>query len=109
MINEIIQDIKEEAINSGKNLTMETQAYKKYLSEQVKIKLANLDPDIILNDFYLLSREINLNNLEPFDLEIREDMSVYKLINDFKLTLITSYIVKETAKSFLGFKDISVN
>lgn len=109
MINEIIQNIKEEAINSGKNLSMDIQSYKKYLTEQAKIKLANLNSDIVTKDFYVLSNKIAINNLEPFDLEIRNDMPVNELIKNFELTLITSYIVKETAKTFLDFNDVFIN
>lgn len=109
MINEIIQNIKEEAINTGKNLTLDMNSYKKYLTDKIKIKLSKLDSEIIINDFDELSKKIALNNLEFFDLEMRDDMSVSELIRSFKLTLIASYILKETAKSFLGFNNIIIN
>ncbi len=64
MIRELIQDIKNGAVNSGNNLLMDKSAFKEFIFAETQKRLKEHDKLLIINEFDKLSDSIILENLE---------------------------------------------
>ncbi len=106
MLEQIIEIIKKEAIESGNNLTMDLKTYKEYLLERTQIILKEKDIDILISEFDNLSDSVLLNDLEPVNINL-EDMTVKEFIKGFKFLLLTGFIVHNIVK--MTYREVKSN
>lgn len=110
MIEQIIQNIKEDALASNNRLMMDVKSYKEYLYSILDFKLNNYSETELICMFEQKVEKMSIGNIDSFDVYFTAEDTVESFFTKMKLSVVRGYIVDCIFKNTcINSNNISVN